>query len=234
MNDIKKLYIVGAGGFGREVKWLAERINKNKRVWDICGFVDDDASLFGQKINGLSVVGNCDFFNDIQEDVYSVCAVGSPRTKKIITDKLSQYKNVHFASLIDPSVIISHCVKVGEGTIICAGTIITTNITIGSHVTINLDCTLGHDDEISDYTTLYPSVNVSGCVTIGSMTEIGTGTQIVQGKKIGSEVIIGAGSVVVKDIVKSGTYVGVPVRRIDVDNEPTDELMVCGGVKAKH
>lgn len=28
MNMIKKIVIIGAGGFGREVKWLIERINK--------------------------------------------------------------------------------------------------------------------------------------------------------------------------------------------------------------
>ena len=40
--------------------------------------------------------------------------------------KFSEIKNIHFATLIDPSVIMSDRVCIGEGTIICAGTILTT------------------------------------------------------------------------------------------------------------
>ena len=38
---VKKLIIIGAGGFGREVVWLVERINEEHQSWDILGFVDD-------------------------------------------------------------------------------------------------------------------------------------------------------------------------------------------------
>ena len=49
---------------------------------------------------------------------------------------------------------------------------------------------------------------------MGQCSELGTGTQIIQGIKIKEETIIGAGSVVVKNIDESGTYVGTPVKRI--------------------
>ena len=39
---MNKIAIVGAGGFGREVKWLIECINKQKHIWDFAGFYDDD------------------------------------------------------------------------------------------------------------------------------------------------------------------------------------------------
>ena len=32
---MKKLYIIGAGGFGREVAWLVERINEKAQTWDL-------------------------------------------------------------------------------------------------------------------------------------------------------------------------------------------------------
>ena len=67
---------------------------------------------------------------------------------------------------------------------------------------------------MNNFVTVYPSVNVSGNVTIGNCSELGTGTQLIQGKKIADNVIIGAGSVVIKDIMKSGTYVGIPARKI--------------------
>ena len=43
---MKDLYIIGAGGFGREVAWLVERINadnkarNNPEPWSIKGFID--------------------------------------------------------------------------------------------------------------------------------------------------------------------------------------------------
>lgn len=66
--------------------------------------------------------------------------------------------------------------------------------------------------------TLYPSVNVSGNVHIGECCEIGIGSNIIQGKKIGTEIIVGAGSVVIKDIPSQCTAVGVPAKPIKINN----------------
>lgn len=209
---MKDLYIIGAGGFGREVAWLVERINEVNPTWNIKGFIDDNESLWGTKEDAYNVVGGCDYLKTLG-DVYAVCAVGSARVRKIIIDKLKD-SNVRFATVIDPTAIISNRVEIGEGTIICAGTIITVDIEIGNHVIINLDCTLGHDDVIADYVTVYPSVNISGNVTVGECSELGTGMQIIQGKNIAPNTIVGAGAVVVKDLNESGTYVGSPAKKI--------------------
>ena len=109
---------------------------------------------------------------------------------------------------------MSDLIQLGRGNIICAGTILTVNIQIEDFCIINLDCTIGHDDVLDSFVTIYPSVNVSGNVHVGQCSELGTGTQIIQGIKIKEETIIGAGSVVVKNIDESGTYVGTPVKRI--------------------
>ena len=39
---MKDLYIIGAGGFGREVAWLVERINDVAPIWNLKGFIDDN------------------------------------------------------------------------------------------------------------------------------------------------------------------------------------------------
>ena len=209
---MKDLYIIGAGGFGREVAWLVERINDVAPTWNIKGFIDDNEKLHGTKEGKYIVLGGCNYLKEI-ESAYAVCAVGSAKVRKIIIEKLKN-TGVKFATVIDPSVLISDSVGIGAGTIICAGTIITVDIKIGNHVIINLDCTLGHDDVIEDYVTIYPSVNVSGNVTIGECTELGTGMQVIQGKKIAAETVIGAGAVVVKNIEEKGTWVGSPAKKI--------------------
>lgn len=209
---MKNIVIIGAGGFGREVAWLIERINKVTPTWVIQGFIDDNEKLWGTYEDDYKVLGGCDYLRNCGE-IFAVCAVGSAKIREKIVKKL-QNCNVKFATLIDPSVIVSDRVKIGVGTIICAGTIVTVDVKIGNHVIINLDCTIGHDDVIEDFVTIYPSANVSGNVVIGNTTELGTGMQIIQGKKITENTIIGAGAVVVKDCVEKGTYVGNPAKKI--------------------
>lgn len=209
---MKKLYIVGAGGFGREVLWLVNRINEKEKIWDIQGFIDDNESLHGKTENDYKILGGCEYLKNLGEDIYVVISIGSAKIKEKIAEKLKDYSNIHFATLIDPSVIISEKVKIGEGTIICAGTIITVNIEIGNHVIINLDCTVGHDSIIEDYATVLPSVNLSGNTITKKYTTIGTGTKVIQGITIGENVIVGAGTVVIRNIEDNVTVVGNPAR----------------------
>lgn len=211
---MKDLYIIGAGGFGREVAWLVERINQHKPTWKIKGFIDDNTSIHGEYEDGYEVVGGVDFLLNILEEVWVICAVGSAIVRKKIIQRLENASHIKYATLVDPSVICSQHISIGNGSIVCAGTIITVDVSIGNHVIINLDCTLGHDDIIQDYVTIYPSVNVSGCVYIGEVSEIGTGTNIIQGVSIGTESIIGAGSVVIRDIEGECTAVGSPCKVI--------------------
>lgn len=210
---MKDLYIIGAGGFGREVAWLVERINQVNPTWNIVGFLDDGRNQ-KEEINGYKVLGGCQYIENVEKESWVVCTIGNSKVRKNVVEKLGIYSSIRFATLIDPSVIMSETVEIGEGTIICAGTIATVNIKIGNFVTINLDCTIGHDDMLEDFVTVYPSVNISGNVRIGEQVEVGTGTQIIQGKTIGQESIIGAGAVVVKDIPAKCTAVGAPAKPI--------------------
>lgn len=211
---MKNIYVIGAGGFGREVLWAIERINKVSPEWNVKGIIDDNELLLNTKHDGYPVVGGCDYLRTVSEEVWVVCAIGSAKVKRKIIEKLSSITNLKFATIVDPSVIMSDRVQVGEGSIICAGTIITVDIKIGQHVIFNLDCTVGHDAVIDDYVTVYPSVNISGNVHVGEETELGTGCQVIQGKNIGKQSIIGAGAVVVKDIPEKCTAVGSPAKPI--------------------
>lgn len=216
----RPLFIVGAGGFGREVAWLVERINaatvnaEKERPWELCGFIDDDPSIYGTELDGYKVHGGHEVLENYGTDVWCVLAVGNAKGRKKGIGRLTPYKHIHFATLIDPSAVIGRTCRIGEGCMICAGNIITTDCFIGDHVIINLDCTVGHDANISSYVTLYPSVNVSGCVDIDECTEVGTGSAIIQGVKIGRGVIIGANSTVIRDIEDNVTVVGSPAKLI--------------------
>ncbi len=212
---VKPLYIIGAGGFGREVAWMVERINANPdktEKWDLKGFLDDNKDIYGNEIDGYRVLGGHEVVENAVEDVWCVLAIGSAKGRKKGIARLTPFKHIHFATLIDPDVIMSDSVRIGEGCMICAGNILTVDISIGDHCILNLDCTVGHDAVINDYVTVYPGANISGGVKIGECTEIGTGTAIIQGLNIGKGVVIGAGSTVIRDVEDEVTAVGCPVK----------------------
>ncbi len=211
---MEDLIIFGAGGFGREVAWAVERINKVKPTWNLLGFMDDNDDIQGTAINGYDVLGKS---SDVGKypDSFFVCAVGAAKTKeKIVNSMKALNPDIKFGTVIDPTAEISDYVTVGEGSIICAHALITVNIEIGSHVIVDVDSTVGHDAVLNDYVMLYPSVNVSGNTNIRKAVQIGTGAQIIQGLNIGEYSIIGAGAVVVRDIPSNCTAVGCPAKPI--------------------
>ena len=217
---MRKLYIIGAGGFGREVAWLVDRINSTGPVWRLQGFVDDDQRKHGRLEGRHPGVGGTELLAGLDEEAWAVCAVGSACTRRKVVERMQQCGRVRFATLVDPSVLLSPSATIGEGSIVCAGTILTVDVVVGKHVHINLDCTVGHDARISDYSTLYPGVHVSGCATVGQEAELGTGSQIIQGKRVGEGTILGAGSVVVRDLPEWCTAVGVPARPVKYRDKP--------------
>ena len=207
---MKDIVIVGAGGFAREVAWLIEEINKEKKEWNLLGFIDDNEENIGKELNGYKIIGTTEYLNEeLSRDIYIVIAIGNGKIRAKIVNKLKDRK---YAILIHPNVKISSTNLIEEGSIICSGTIITVNIEIGKHVIINLDCTIGHDATIEDYATILPSVNLSGNTVTKKYTTLGTGTKVIQGVTIGENVIVGAGTVVIRDVENNVTAVGNPAR----------------------
>lgn len=209
---MKDLIIVGAGDFGREVVWLVNRINHSQPTWNVLGFVDDAASF--PEIDGYRVLGNINWLLQYGKPSYVVCAIGNSKTREAIYNKLKNNYCLTFATLVDPTAICGTGSKIGAGSICCAGTILTVNVQVGDGCIINLGSTIGHDSVLGNYSTLHPGANVSGKVVIGRRCFLGTGVKVIQGLKIEPDTTIGAGAVVIHDIKESGTYVGVPARKI--------------------
>ena len=206
---MKKLVIVGNGGFAREVEWLVERINAVSPTWDFLGFIDNNQ-------DDPKTIGNDEYAVAYESELYVAIAIGTSGIREKIYNNYKRNPNLKFPNLIDPSVMISDRVVFGEGNIICAGTIITVDIRIGNCNIINLDCTVGHDAIIEDFVTVNPSVNISGNVHLNLGSNIGTGTQIIQGISVGANSVVGAGAVVNRDLPANCTAVGIPAKVIKI------------------
>jgi sugar O-acyltransferase (sialic acid O-acetyltransferase NeuD family) len=196
-----KKAIIGSGGFGREVKALLLDNNPNEVVQF---FVDDNY-----------VDNNTNPISSLNVNEYEVIiAVGNPILREQIYRKLP--KNTKYFTAIHKSVqILDSNVVIGEGSIICPNTILTTNIKIGNHTHLNLGSTIGHDTITGDFFTTAPGVKISGNCIIGDRVYFGTNSSVRERITICDDVTIGLNGGVVKNINEPGTYVGVPVKKIN-------------------
>lgn len=212
---MKKIAIIGAGGFGREVLEIILAINKVKPSYEIIGFYDDNDEA-PATLNGFPFMGSVSQLNEYDEELYVALGIGNPVVKKKLIQSISN-EQITYPVLIHPNAIIGEQdIKIGQGSIICAGCILTCNIQLDDFITLNLSCTVGHDTIIGDYASFMPSVNISGKVTIESQVYVGTGAKIINSLTIGEATIIGAGAVVSKTLPANCTAVGVPAKVIKI------------------
>lgn len=209
---MNKIAIIGAGGFGREVKMLIENINEADNQFEIVGFYDDKE--FQGDINGIPYLGKLEKLNAVDYPLSVAVSIAEPKIKKRIVESITN-KNIEFPNLIHPSVIIGRDnVNIGKGNIICAGVIITVDIELEDFIILNLSCTVGHDTTIKKYCSFMPTVNISGEVLINEGVYAGTGSKIINLLEIGENTVIGAGAVVAKSLPANCTAVGVPAKPI--------------------
>lgn len=211
--EIKKIIIVGASGFGREVLKYIEDINEANHQWDIKGFIDDNLYALEGVSCDYAVIGTIEEWQPKKNEVF-VCALAFPETKKRIVTLLKN-KGAIFITLIHPTVTINKHSHIGEGCVLSPNCVVSDNAYIGDFATI-LGSGIAHDAYIGDYSTLSGRCAINGHVKVGEMVYMGCGVLVAPSKKIGDKAIVGIGSVVVTN-VKAGTKVfGNPAKRINI------------------
>lgn len=211
---MKKIVILGAGGFAREVAWLIEEINSKNEEWDLLGFIEEGNKNVGSILNNYKILGDFEWIKNYKNDeLYYISAVGDPNLRLRFCE-IAESLNVKPATLIHPNVKMSNYNTIGEGSIICEGSIITVNVIIGKHVVVSINSVISHDSIISDFTTILPCVTVSGNVKIGTACYIGTKAAVINKINIGCNTIVGAGATVIKDLPDNCTAVGTPAKII--------------------
>lgn len=204
--------IFGASGFGREVLCCLIDSLKHRGIepMDKIAFAETtEFSNSNTEILGFPVLDE----NEIDTTAYHVLiAISDPHIRAKIVNRLPENQAYH--TLIHPTAIISDWVTIGEGSIITAGVILTTQIELGKHTQLNLQTTIGHDCKIGNYFTTAPGAKINGNNNIGDFVYMGTNAITKQGINIVSDVTIGMGAVVLKDIQEPGVYIGCPAQKI--------------------
>jgi len=213
----KKIAIVGAGGFARELKWLIDDINAVLPAYLFAGYLVSDVSLLGEHDSRDEVLGDFSWLENHGKSVDCLAmGIGTPSSKIKVADQLSKaFPTIDWPVLIHPSVKMDRgSCTFGQGAVICAGSIGTVNLRIGAYAMINLSCTIGHEAVLGKGCVLNPTVNISGGVSLEEGVLIGTGAQVLQYVRVGKYATVGAGAVVTKDVMPGSTVVGIPAKPI--------------------
>ncbi|MFA7173778.1 MAG: acetyltransferase [Kiritimatiellia bacterium] len=205
---MKRIIIVGAGGLGREVAWVIERVNQIRLEFELVGLCDDDLS------RGADLAGIVPFLGSIKEVMaaYSefgyICAIGSNRTR---LELMRMFDSEGFKALpvVDPSAVVAEDAQVGAGTYIGINSVVSIRCCIGRGCIVNHNATIGHDVVLGDFAQVCPGVSVSGGCVIGAGALLGSNSCTIPCKSMGAWSTLGAGGVLLTDLEEGGSRVRV-------------------------
>ena len=207
-----KLFIAGAGGFGREV---AQMVSGSK-FFSIEGFLDEDPALWGESVDGVPVLGGDDVLESFEPkggDYGVVPCIGNSEIRSRIYDGATRL-GYELPSIVHSRAYMAAGIQVGPATIVYPGVVAMTGCSLGCGVLVNAGVTLGHDVQVGDFSNIGPGASIAGRVVLGNGVLIGIGSTILETCAIGTDARIGAGATVISDVPSGATVVGVPARPI--------------------
>ncbi len=133
--------------------------------------------------------------------------------KKPFLESLKKFKLRH-SNLIHKFSYVAKTVEMGQGNFIGAGAVIASNVQLGDFNFINRAVSIGHGAEILHFNHFGPGCTVAGECRIGNRNFLGVRSATINNVTIKDDIIVGAGGIVIEDILEAGTYAGVPVRKL--------------------
>jgi sugar O-acyltransferase (sialic acid O-acetyltransferase NeuD family) len=201
----KKLAVIGASGHGKVIADLAEIL-----AYEVTFF--DDAYPNITHVEHWAVAGDFTALLSQKSDFCgAVVAIGNANIRQAITAKLQQ-AGITTPILIHPTASVSKYAQIKHGSVVMPGVVINAFSLIGESCIINSNAVVEHDCKLADFVHICPNSAVAGGTVIGERTWLGIGSNVRQLINIGADVLIGAGSVVIKDIPSGQTVIGVPAK----------------------
>ena len=209
---MKNLLIIGARGFGREVYHLAYYAKAHGTEWNIKGFLDDNKNALDGFDSYPRIIDSVENYVPDENDVF-ICALGNIQYRKkyanIILEKGGKFINLFHATVNPHS-----SVKLGSGIIINDHCGISVDITIGDFTSISSQSIIGHDVKIGAWSNIGAACFIGGYTELKESVTVNVGSILIDRITIGENAVVGAGSVVIKNVPPDVTVFGNPARKV--------------------
>ena len=164
---MRKLLILGAGGYGKTIADLAQQLN----IYDRIAFLDDNA-------DGPDVLGKCaDVFQMADEDTDVYPAFGNNEGRMNWLGRLRD-SGVTVPTLVHPRAYVSPTARLGMGVMVLPMAVVNTRVTVENGCIINIGALIDHDSVIGEGTHLAPGAIVKAENRIPGMIKIDSGEVI--------------------------------------------------------
>ena len=203
---MKTISIIGAGSHTRSSINLLKQVFKK---YDFNIFDNSFESNIEEYIHDIKLVDN---INNISTNNVLFLSMGDNKQRMFYFNKFN--KQVVKKNLFHKTSYCEQNIKLGMSNQIFANVYINSYVNIGDNNIINTSAIIEHEVQIGDHNHISIGAKLCGRVKIGNGCMIGSGAIIIDKVSLCDDVIIGAGAIVVKNITESGTYVGIPARRI--------------------
>lgn len=217
---MKKIIMLGGGGFAGEVLETINVINKNSDEEIVpIGYVYDGAGKdAGKLIHDIPVLGELSYLKNVDfNEVKLVAAIGRPVWRRKMVEEAKKM-GAQFTSIIHPTVTISKWAKIGEGAVMQRFCIVMPDVVIGDFFISNGFVGIGHDAAIGDFVHMNPHVVISGGTVIGNDVFIGLRATVLT-TKIGDGAVVGACALITKDVPPNMMAIGMPARFHEIDEK---------------
>lgn len=204
------------------------------RRYEIVGFLDNNPSLHGRRVDGLPVLGGVSDLPAVREqhaiDAVLI-AIGDNGARRGLAREV-EAQGLELAQAVHPSATVARNVLLGRNVVVAAGAVVCANCQIGDSAILNTGCIVDHQTMIGEGAHVCPGVRIAGRVKIEPGAFIGIGATVVPKVVIGCESVVGAGAVVISDVPALATVVGVPAREIRLASSTEDELALLFPARA--
>ncbi len=211
VGNKEKLVIVGDG----ETAALAYAYFTEQSSYNVVGFSVEKAFLKNESLFGLPVVA----FEDIQrhfdpKDCRAFIAVSYTQLNRLRSKLygLAKAKGYTLHSYISPHAAIAHNVEIGDNCFILENVTVQHGAKIGNNVTVWSGSSICHRSTVGDNCFLASHVAVSGFCEIGECSFLGVNSCLRDQVHVGRDCVVGAGAVVLGDVVGGQVYVGNPAK----------------------